>query len=176
MALLVVGVILLVAIVYLALRQYVLVPLEPAQQNVFSSQEECEEATAGSCKFEMCDYVPRGRTPEEVCPPSGPYKGWVSSRLEDLQVTEGPLVSPLETVSALRSVCQVDDDCMTFDQSCDFCSCGTPINKSYLGQYEAERLDRCRSYQGGVCSMPCPPQEVKCIDLRCQFVPTFPKG
>ncbi|MEK7584523.1 MAG: hypothetical protein AAB490_04720, partial [Patescibacteria group bacterium] len=36
-------------------------------QAVFTSQEQCEEATGKQCSFVMCDYVPPGKTFEEVC-------------------------------------------------------------------------------------------------------------
>lgn len=45
---------------------------------VFTSEEECQAATNRTCVFEMCDYVPAGMTPEQACPPNGPYKGWVA--------------------------------------------------------------------------------------------------
>lgn len=49
----------------------------PALSQVYSSQVECEEATSSTCVFETCDYVPEGMTPQEACPPAGPYEGWV---------------------------------------------------------------------------------------------------
>jgi len=36
-------------------------------QVVFFSQEECEQTTGQPCLFRMCDYVPPGKTFEEVC-------------------------------------------------------------------------------------------------------------
>jgi len=40
----------------------------------YKSQEECEAATGKKCDFMMCDYVPPGKTFEEVC--GGVAKGW----------------------------------------------------------------------------------------------------
>lgn len=39
------------------------------------TREECEQATGGKCRFMMCDYIPPGRTYEEMCGP-GSGKGW----------------------------------------------------------------------------------------------------
>ncbi|MDO8590571.1 MAG: hypothetical protein Q7R65_01185 [bacterium] len=48
------------------------------QQIIFASQEECEQKTGKSCTFQMCDYVPPGKTFEEVCGKDF-KKGWVST-------------------------------------------------------------------------------------------------
>ena len=45
------------------------------QQAVFTSQGECEETTGKPCSFQMCDYVPPGKTFEEVCGKDF-KKGW----------------------------------------------------------------------------------------------------
>lgn len=50
-------------------------PTSQTQQTVFASQEECEQKTAKSCSFQMCDYVPSGKTFEEVCGKDF-KKGW----------------------------------------------------------------------------------------------------
>lgn len=42
---------------------------------VFSSKDECEQRTGKLCGFRMCDYVPPGKTFEEVCG-KGFEKGW----------------------------------------------------------------------------------------------------
>jgi len=34
---------------------------------IFRSREECEEETGRECGFIMCDYIPEGKTFEEVC-------------------------------------------------------------------------------------------------------------
>ncbi len=34
---------------------------------VYETQEECEQKTGKSCGFVMCDYIPKGKTFEEVC-------------------------------------------------------------------------------------------------------------
>lgn len=49
----------------------------PVLSQVYSTQAECEEATSSTCVFEVCDDVPDGMTPEQACPPAGPYEGWV---------------------------------------------------------------------------------------------------
>lgn len=50
-------------------------PLKKARQT-WRSQEECEKATSLSCGFLQCDYVPKGKTFEEVCGEEF-QKGWV---------------------------------------------------------------------------------------------------
>ncbi|MFH1664186.1 MAG: FKBP-type peptidyl-prolyl cis-trans isomerase [archaeon] len=42
---------------------------------VYSTQEECEEKNDCECNFVMCDYIPEGKTFEEVCG-KGFEKGW----------------------------------------------------------------------------------------------------
>lgn len=51
-------------------------PISPARQEVFFSQEECQQKTGKSCSLQMCDYIPPGKTPEEVCGKNF-KKGWV---------------------------------------------------------------------------------------------------
>ena len=53
-------------------------PAPQTQQTVFISQEECEQKTGKPCRFQMCDYVPSGKTFEEVCGKDF-KKGWVPS-------------------------------------------------------------------------------------------------
>ena len=53
-------------------------PTPQVQQTVFASQEECEQTTGKSCSFQMCDYVPPGKTFEEVCGKNF-KKGWVAN-------------------------------------------------------------------------------------------------
>ena len=50
-------------------------PVSQTQQIVFVSQEECEQKTGKSCDFQMCDYIPPGKTFEEVCGKDF-KKGW----------------------------------------------------------------------------------------------------
>jgi hypothetical protein len=49
---------------------------QPTQTGVFSTKAECEQKTGKSCGFEMCDYIPAGKTIEEVCGKNF-KKGWV---------------------------------------------------------------------------------------------------
>ena len=42
---------------------------------VFSTQEECERETGKECRFQMCDYIPPGRTFEEACGKDF-HEGW----------------------------------------------------------------------------------------------------
>jgi len=51
-------------------------PTPQVTQTVFISQEECEQQTGSSCSFQMCDYIPSGKTFEEVCGKDF-KKGWV---------------------------------------------------------------------------------------------------
>ncbi len=42
---------------------------------VYSNQQECESKTGKSCQYSVCDYIPQGKTEEEVC--GGKIKkGW----------------------------------------------------------------------------------------------------
>ena len=86
-------------------------------------------------------------------------------------VPERLIGQPVVSVDVDYAQCQIDNDCTVVDISCDYCSCGTPINKQYKEQYAAERSEKCQGYKGSVCRVACPPEEVKCVDLRCQFVP-----
>ena len=43
----------------------------------YATEAECEQATGKDCGFVMCDYVPSGKTFEEVC--GGVAKGWEAS-------------------------------------------------------------------------------------------------
>jgi hypothetical protein len=53
------------------------VPTTPTPSaEVFSTQQECEQKTGESCSFQMCDYIPPGKTFEEVCGKDF-KKGWV---------------------------------------------------------------------------------------------------
>ncbi|GEM_PF-1503413 len=47
-------------------------------KKVFFTQEECEGKTKKSCVFQTCDYIPTGKTFEEVCGKDF-KKGWVSA-------------------------------------------------------------------------------------------------
>lgn len=49
----------------------------PTAAGVYQTQEECESATGQKCSFVMCDYIPEGKTFEEVCG-VGFKKGWQS--------------------------------------------------------------------------------------------------
>ena len=66
-------------------------PTPQTQKTVFVSQEECEQKTNKSCSFQMCDYVPPGKTFEEVCGKDF-KKGWVP-----LATTPNPPVAPSQT-------------------------------------------------------------------------------
>ena len=48
------------------------------QQQVFRSQQECEEITGRQCSNQACDFVPTGKTVEEVCGKNF-KKGWVAA-------------------------------------------------------------------------------------------------
>ncbi len=69
------GIFAIVLIVYIVLiKNRTFIP--SAQKIVFVSQEECEQSTGKPCTFQMCDYVPAGKTFEEVCGKDF-KKGWV---------------------------------------------------------------------------------------------------
>ncbi len=52
------------------------------EQNVFFTQEGCQQETGGECRFQNCDYIQSGKTLEEVCGKNF-KKGWVST--EDIK-------------------------------------------------------------------------------------------
>ncbi len=53
--------------------------MEVGSINGFDSQEECEKQSGSKCDFVMCDYVPPGKTFEEVCGKNF-VPGWQASR------------------------------------------------------------------------------------------------
>ncbi|MFH1656355.1 MAG: hypothetical protein ABH956_01110 [Candidatus Nealsonbacteria bacterium] len=61
-------------------KEKAVLPVLPLSENetvnsqTFSTKEECEEKMDCECSFFMCDYVPEGKTFEEVCGEVG--KGW----------------------------------------------------------------------------------------------------
>ena len=44
-------------------------------QEAYGSQEECEAETGRECGYVMCDYIPAGKTFEDVCG-EGFEEGW----------------------------------------------------------------------------------------------------
>ncbi len=48
--------------------------IPPAPTKDFSSKADCEQKTSKQCEPWMCDYIPPGKTVEEVCPNGG--QGW----------------------------------------------------------------------------------------------------
>lgn len=91
---LIVGVVLvgIVGIMYFALKNNQIKITDYTTSTVYRTQEECEQATGKTCDFQNCDYVPEGKTFEEVCGKDF-KKGW----------------SPIENLN--QSVCQIDLDC-----------------------------------------------------------------
>ena len=59
-----------------ALSAGVSVKAASGEQKVLPSREECEDATGAPCDFRQCDYVPPGKTFEQICG-KGFRKGWV---------------------------------------------------------------------------------------------------
>ena len=56
----------------------------------YATEAECEQAAGRDCGFVMCDYVPPGKTFEEVC--GGVAKGWEAlsgQQSQDNAVPEG---------------------------------------------------------------------------------------
>ena len=43
------------------------IPTLPSDQIVFFTEEECQQETGGDCRFQNCDYIPAGKTLDEVC-------------------------------------------------------------------------------------------------------------
>jgi len=54
-------------------------------QQVFFSKEECEKVTEKVCGYQTCDYIPPGKTFEEVCSKDF-KKGWVPSDHESSKI------------------------------------------------------------------------------------------
>src|SRR3989338_6417398 len=62
--------------------------LDRISSDTFRSEEECEKATGEVCDFMMCDYIPAGKTFEEVCGKNF-ESGWASTGTPlTLQYTE----------------------------------------------------------------------------------------
>lgn len=38
-----------------------------SEYKAFSSREDCERTTGVKCEYSACDYIPRGKTIQEVC-------------------------------------------------------------------------------------------------------------
>jgi len=51
--------------------------LATSTKSVFSTQGECEKNTGKTCSVQTCDYIPAGKTFEEVCGKDF-KKGWVA--------------------------------------------------------------------------------------------------
>ena len=49
---------------------------QPNSNTVYDTQELCEKETDKSCTFQNCDYIPRGKSFEEVCGKDF-KKGWL---------------------------------------------------------------------------------------------------
>ncbi|MBI1301183.1 MAG: hypothetical protein GC137_05925 [Alphaproteobacteria bacterium] len=45
---------------------------------IYATREECEQETGSLCSYAMCDYIPKGKTQEEICG-DGLKKGWVAN-------------------------------------------------------------------------------------------------
>lgn len=69
--LLIISAIILVGAVWVVYRQY----FSGEKEKTFLTEEACEKETQKSCSFAMCDYVPEGKTFEEVCGKDF-QKGW----------------------------------------------------------------------------------------------------
>lgn len=75
---------------------------EPKTIVVFFSQEECEQKTSQSCDFHTCDFIPPGKTFEEVCGKDF-EKGWIPKNpilnikpLENQKITGRIIFSDIE--------------------------------------------------------------------------------
>ncbi len=63
--------------------------------------------------------------------------------------------------------CQKNNDCILFQVNCGDCDCGTPINKSKLEEYIADKEERCEGLKAEMCDLHCPKKELKCINNTC---------
>lgn len=50
-------------------------PINNLIQKTFFSKSECESQTGRKCRFITCDYIPAGKTQDEVCG-KGFVEGW----------------------------------------------------------------------------------------------------
>jgi hypothetical protein len=73
-ALIILVIIEVVVVVVLAVINQAGLSSQSTSPLMFTSQEECESKTGWRCSFVMCDYVPEGKTFEEVC--GGVGKQW----------------------------------------------------------------------------------------------------
>src|SRR3989344_233437 len=55
--------------------------LQRMSQTPYRSQEDCQERTGAICNYQTCDYVPPGKTFEEVCGVDF-SRGWHASKVE----------------------------------------------------------------------------------------------
>lgn len=74
------------------------------------------------------------------------------------------------TVSDADKGCDVDEDCVLVGYTCSFCDCGEPVNRTHQERYHEMLQLECVDYVGGVCSIMCPPTEIKCVDKVCTQV------
>ena len=68
-----------------------------AKTEFYSNQEECEHKTGHICAFQMCDYVPEGKTFDEVCGRDF-KKGWVPIGVPKLIVDPEDRICKIDTV------------------------------------------------------------------------------
>lgn len=64
-------IIVLIGVVFVIYNKYFF----EKSEKTFLTKEECEKVTETTCSFAMCDYVPEGKTFEEVCGKDF-KKGW----------------------------------------------------------------------------------------------------
>ena len=124
-----------------------------AKTEFYSNQEECEHKTGHICAFQMCDYVPEGKTFDEVCGRDF-KKGWV------------PIGVPKLIVDPEDRICKIDTDCIVIPTSCNSCSYCESANKNHQGKYQKKFTDLCQYYQA-FCVDYCPRSWAECINQQC---------
>ncbi len=89
-------------------------------KEVFKSQEACEEKMNAKCSVQMCDYVPKGKTFEEVCGKDF-KKGWVAYLTEEM-----------------LGQCNHNTDCIIVDYAHCCGQSKKAINQLYLDAYQSK--------------------------------------
>lgn len=71
--------------------------------------------------------------------------------------------------------CESPGDCIFTWSRCDYCECGTPMNRKHLKKYEDLRKEKCPDPMRGICDMFCPEPYLDCQENKCVSSETDPK-
>ena len=147
------------------------------QQGVFVSQEECEQKTGKTCSLQMCDYVPPGKTFEEVCGKDF-KKGWVpqisaaTSQNPASGSTCQKLNNEIEDDLTNANYCQNNSDCDVLVLGAGYVEFGCYhfVNKEVDKNKFYSKMDvynqRCRAAIDKCALAPKP----SCVANKCVFI------